>query len=84
MHAIERTVSPKAERNAPEHIELANVQETPLISYIYSRLRGDNLQVFALIFAEAIKNDRHAKIIPFENIYKFLDYERYDHAVRQL
>ena len=36
------------------------------------------------MFADAIKNDRHANVILFENVYKFLGYERYDVAVKQL
>ena len=36
------------------------------------------------MFAEAIKNDRHAKVIMFENVFKFVGYERYDVAVKQL
>ena len=36
------------------------------------------------MFAEAVKNDRHAKVVLFESVYKFLGYDRYDNAVRQL
>ena len=36
------------------------------------------------MFAEAVKNDRHAKVISFEQVYKFLGYDQYSHAVRQL
>ena len=36
------------------------------------------------MFAEAIKNDRHAKVILFENVFRFLGYDLYQHAVRQL
>ena len=37
-----------------------------------------------MMFAEAIKPDRQAKVISFKNVYNFLGYERYDVAVEQL
>jgi hypothetical protein len=55
----------------------------PLAVYACSRLRCDIIQLFALTFAEAIKNDRHAKVTLFENVNKFLGYKQYGHAVRQ-
>jgi hypothetical protein len=70
-HARHLTKSRKKSSRA----HLADVQETPLTSYICSRLRGENLQLFAFMFAEAIKNDRHAIITPFDIIYKIFDYE---------
>ena len=86
MNAIKRAVSPKPQRCFPSNSVQSSivVSSTPLTEFICSRLRGDNLQLFALMFAEAIKNDRHAKVILFENVYSFLGYERYDVAVRQL
>ena len=86
MNAIKRAVSPKPQRSSPSSGVQSPVvaSRTPLTNFICSRLRGDNLQLFALMFAEAIKNDRHAKVILFENVYKFLGYDRYNNAVRQL
>lgn len=34
------------------------------------------------MFAEAIKNDRHADTRWFEDVFKFLGYTRYDSAVK--
>ena len=86
MNAIKQAVSPKPQRCFPSNSVQSSidVSRTPLTEFICSRLRGNNLQLFALMFAEAIKNDRHAKVIIFENVYKFLGYELYQHAVRQL
>ena len=86
MTAIKQAVSPKSQRPpASSSLQSSGVaSKTPLTDFICSRLRGNNLQLFALMFAEAIKNDRHAKFILFENVYNFLGYERYDVAVRQL
>ena len=85
MDAIKRAVSPRPHRT---HLDTTtaptNIEETPLTTFICSRLRGENLKLFALMFAEAIKNDRHAKVILFENVFKFLGYDLYQHAVRQL
>jgi hypothetical protein len=86
MNAIKRAVSPKTQRIAPSRgmQSPVSVSRTPLTEFICTRLHGENLKLFALMFAEAIKNDRHAKVILFENVYKFLGYDLYHHAVRQL
>ena len=86
IKAIKRAVSPKPQRSHPGNdlALMTDVQETPLTSYLCSRLSGENLKLFALMFAEAIKTDRHAKVILFENVFRFLGYERYDVAVKQL
>jgi hypothetical protein len=86
MHAIKRAVSPKTQRSTPSSSTHSPVtlSRTPLTEFICNRLRGENLRLFALMFADAIKNDRHAKVIHFENVYKFLGYDRFDNAVRQL
>ena len=60
------------------------VSRTPLTDFMCSRLQSEKLQLFGLMFAEAVKNDRHAKVIRFENVYRFLGYDRYNNAVRQL
>ena len=88
--ATNRAVSPKSQRDPSNNSAQSSVtvSKTPLTDFICSRLKGDNLQLFALMFAlmfaEAIKNDRHAKVILFESVYHFLGYDRYDNAVRQL
>ena len=85
MNAIKRAVSPRLQRtHSDSAMTPPHVQEDPLTTFICSRLRGDNLKLFALMFAEAIKNDRHARVILFENVYRFLGYDRYNNAVRQL
>lgn len=87
MTAIKRAVSPKPQRGTPSIANTSSspvVSKTPLTDFICSRLEGDYLQLFALMFAEAVKNDRHAKVVLFESVYKFLGYDRYDNAVRQL
>ena len=61
--AIKRGVSPNPQRAAtsiasPRASPL--VFRTPLTDFICSRLQGEKLQLFGLMFAEAIKNDRHA------------------------
>ena len=89
MNSIKRAVSQKTQRSQTSSSVQSSVvaivaSRTPLTDFICSRLRGENLQLFALMFAEAIKNDRHAEVIPFEDVYKFLGYDRYDNAVRQL
>ena len=87
MTAMKTAVSPNPRRaDAPTAslIALPLVSRTPLTDFICSRLEGETLQLFGLLFAEAIKNDRHAQIILFENVYKFLGYDRYDVAVKQL
>ena len=63
---------------------LPTASRTPLTDFICSRLHDERLQLFALLFAEAIKNDRHAQTIWFEEVFKFLGYTRYDSAVKQL
>ena len=86
MSAIKRAVSPNPQRAETPTTALCitPVSRTPLTDFICSRLEGEKLQLFGLMFAEAIKNDRHAKVIVFENVYKFLGYDRYNNAVRQL
>ena len=90
MNAIKRAVSPNLQRRNLNSTSLAGfsappqVSSTPLTDFICSSLQGERLQLFGLMFAEAIKNDRHAKVIVFENVYKFLGYDRYNNAVRQL
>ena len=83
MDAIKRAVSPKSPRYA-EEVTAVEVKNTPLTTYICSRLNGENLRLFATLFAEAIRNDRHAEVIVFEQVHKFLGYTRYDSAVKQL
>ena len=84
MRVIKRAVSPKTQRPMQGETTMSPISRTPLTDFICPRLEGAQLQLFAVIFAEAIKKDRHAKVVPFENVYKFLGYDRYDNAVRQL
>ena len=86
MTAIKRAVSPRAQRTIPSCSTVPTVMasRTPLTDYICSRLQGENLKLFALMFAEAIKTDRHANVILFENVYHFLGYTRYDSELKNL
>ena len=87
MTAIKPEVSPKpgiATTSIPSPSTQPTVSKTPLTEFICSRLEGDNLKLFGLMFAEAIKNDRHAETIWFEDVFKFLGYTRYDSAVKRL
>jgi hypothetical protein len=58
MKAIKRAVSPKPQRSHPgngnDSTPVTNVQETPPTSYICSRLRGENLKLFALARKKAL------------------------------
>ena len=85
LTAIKRAVSPTPTQMASlDSNPLPAVSTTPLTDFICSRLEGDNLKLFGMMFAEAIKNDRHAETIWFEDVFKFLGYTRYDSAVKQL
>ena len=87
MSAMKRAVSPDPQRASTSTMSPCTtpvVSRTPLTDFMCSRLQGEKLQLFGLMFAEAIKNDRHAEIICFEDVFKFLGYTRYDSAVKQL
>ena len=85
--AHQQLAKPQSQYIDNEHVHYANsldCETAPLTDHICSRLEDEKLQLFGLMFAEAIRNDRYAQIILFENVYKFLGNDKYDVAVRQL
>ena len=70
MNAIKRAVSPNPQRARLDNTSTAGpcttptvsrTTRTPLTDFICSCLQGEKLQLFGLILAEAVKNDRHAQ-----------------------
>ena len=92
------THSPLASQAGPTHAPSTNSPSehspatsgsaqsvTPFTDFVLSRLPDEASQkLFALTFGEHLRHDPDALIINFDHVYKWLGYDRKDHAVRLL
>lgn len=58
--------------------------ETPFTKFVLSRLDEDSAKIFAISFAEHVRNDPDDRVIEFDSVYLWLGFTRIDNGIRLL